>query len=178
MTVRIKCNITLLFSPPGRRQRADGPGPGVFGSVAPCTRSRCGANTAIPQWLPSGGQEYNPLWSGHSFRPKIPILSTPSVESRNPLWSGHSFRPYKAGWIEKKKPTSQSPLVGAFVPALRQIHKSCRKVVSQSPLVGAFVPAKGDTDRTVQSAISQSQSPLVGAFVPADVHGGRGGGRV
>ena len=65
MTLRIKYNITLLFSPPGRKQRADNPGPGVFGSVAPCTRSRCGAMAAIPQWLPSGGQEYNPLWSGH-----------------------------------------------------------------------------------------------------------------
>ena len=139
MTLRIKYNITLLFSPPGRKQRADSPGPGVFGSVAPCTRSRCGANTAIPQWLPSGGQEYNPLWSGHSFRP--------------------IFLPDTYVLISE----SQSPLVGASGPVIPATYVADFVLLSQSPLIGASVMTKEDGMN--QRIVNEFQSPLIGASV-------------
>ena len=60
---------------------------------------------------------------------------------------------------------SQSPLVGAFVPAFVKQVSDGRADMSQSPLVGAFVPAL--YGYYADETSSWSQSPLVGAFVPA-----------
>ena len=59
----------------------------------------------------------NPLWSGHSFRPKTESPSGALTTGRNPLWSGHSFRQRRKWLTYSEKTWSQSPLVGAFVPA-------------------------------------------------------------
>ena len=63
------------------------------------------------------------------------------------------------------KKMSQSPLVGAFVPALYEIIPHWPTKKSQSPLVGAFVPAM--IGLAIGLMAFKSQSPLVGAFVPA-----------
>ena len=46
---------------------------------------------------------------------------------------------------------SQSPLVGAFVPAEEKLMKAMNADKSQSPLVGAFVPAKHLTKESAMS---------------------------
>ena len=71
---------------------------------------------------------------------------------------------------------SQSPLVGAFVPAIYSIRIQFRRLhASQSPLVGAFVPANGIL--IPRSQMDKSQSPLVGAFVPANNNNSRATGK-
>ena len=132
----------------------------------------------------------NPLWSGHSFRPVLsftkPVyMYMVAIPSGRGIRSGPSkvreLRPHRRVAIPsgrgirsgQKHPwpgrntgsESQSPLVGAFVPAF------CFGVIcgsfdlSQSPLVGAFVPAY--LKKLVDNLSDRSQSPLVGAFVPA-----------
>ena len=88
------------------------------------------------------------------------------MSCRNPLWSGHSFRLTLRQVAEKYAETSQSPLVGAFVPADVIFAPDLDTAQSQSPLVGAFVPAKMKLGTNLLGKLSQS--PLVGAFVPAE----------
>ena len=107
----------------------------------------------------------NPLWSGHSFRQLRPGTIFTPADGRNPLWSGHSFRPTTNEVSIMKKAMSQSPLVGAFVPAQKVKRDIMLQKLSQSPLVGAFVPAQISLLPTKRQ--QRSQSPLVGAFVPA-----------
>ena len=58
--------------------------------------------------IPSG----RGIRSGHGKRDDKTVVP----DGRNPLWSGHSFRQEDAA-LSVRVPVSQSPLVGAFVPA-------------------------------------------------------------
>ena len=104
--------------------------------------------------------------SGRGIRSGLSVLRLAvTSRRRNPLWSGHSFR--QTGEIYGPVDfMSQSPLVGAFVPAGEKGLSVEAITKSQSPLVGAFVPAMHAHCRFRLSG--WSQSPLVGAFVPAD----------
>ena len=108
----------------------------------------------------------NPLWSGHSFRQMLDSNRVEKRMSRNPLWSGHSFRPYISHDGRTWKFSSQSPLVGAFVPArdMRRTHRRRTKVAIPS---GRGIRS-GKTGGKHHLCLLWSQSPLVGAFVPAD----------
>ena len=112
-------------------------------------------------------------------------------ESRNPLWSGHSFRRNFAAPGTFDEGGSQSPLVGAFVPAEGQQDRKSREeqvaipsgrgirsgnqvereqppaenrvaIPSGRGIRSGQIPADGD-----HLDVQKSQSPLVGAFVPA-----------
>ena len=83
--------------------------------------------------IPSG----RGIRSGRTTRSYLPMR----LPRRNPLWSGHSFRLTIYQLQERAFNKSQSPLVGAFVPAIVGSEDDGQVRVSQSPLVGAFVPA-------------------------------------
>ena len=84
--------------------------------------------------LPEQQQGRNPLWSGHSFRLKVPQLYGFVIQSRNPLWSGHSFRLIMKTSTSTSKTRSQSPLVGAFVPAKKWQMVAARGILCRNPL--------------------------------------------
>ena len=85
--------------------------------------------------------------------------------SQSPL-VGAFVPAYKAGWIPKAKPVSRNPLwSGHSFRHKSQAKKIKEDKMSQSPLVGAFVPAT--TAYSLLAYLFKSQSPLVGAFVPA-----------
>ena len=67
------------------------------------------------------GQEVVAIPSGRGIRSGSSAVSESRRinRRRNPLWSGHSFRPglSRRGGVMTQAQPSQSPLVGAFVPA-------------------------------------------------------------
>ena len=61
--------------------------------------------------------------------------------------------------------TSQSPLVGAFVPANKEAFIKYKTMFVAIPSGRGI--RSGSRSRSTEEEGSQSQSPLVGAFVPA-----------